>query len=217
MPRKPLIRSSTLPYHVTARGNNREPFHLASEDVWKIFEAHCFEIYLLFQVQVHAFVLMNNHFHLLISTPHEDLGKVMMYFMRTVTRTINLRSGRSGRVFGARYHWSLIDSDLYFAHALKYVYRNPVRAGVCVRAEEYPFSSLAGVLGFRPLSFPLFFPFGCEGFLKIPSELDDLLLWLNQPFRKEQQLAIQKALRRTQFDPQKTGWKRILTELSTLN
>src|SRR4051812_21996239 len=110
MPRKSLIRSDRLPYHVTARANNREAFHLPMEVVWRVFECQCFEISVLFGARIHSFVLMNNHFHMLISTPHEDLGEVMMHFMRSGTRLLNLISGRSGRVFGARYFWSLIEN-----------------------------------------------------------------------------------------------------------
>lgn len=136
-----------------------------------------------------------------------------MHFMRSITRTLNLESGRSGRVFGSRYHWTLIDSEIYFAHALKYAYRNPVRAGICQRVEEYPYSTLHGLLGCRRLGFPIDFPFQLDGYIHIPPETEDQLDWLNRPFRVEQQAAIQKALKRTRFEPPKTGWRASLEEL----
>jgi hypothetical protein len=112
---------------------------------------------------------------------------------------MNSKSGRSGRVFGARYHWSLIDSDRYFATALKYLYRNPVRAQLCRRAEDYLFSTLPGRFGLRRLGFPIHYPFGMDGYLNIPSEPEPFLEWLNRPFEVEMDLAIQQGLRRTHF------------------
>ncbi|MCM2324191.1 MAG: transposase [Oligoflexia bacterium] len=213
MSRKSLIRTSTLPYHVTARTNNREPFPLPLDQAWRILEGQCFEVSVLFGAQVHALVLMNNHFHLLISTPKEDLGEIMMHFMRSSTRALNLLSGRSGHAFCGRYHWTLVNSDVYFAHAFKYVFRNPVRAGVSDTVEEYPFTSLAGLLGLRPLGFPIYFPFGFSAYIRIPTDTAALLKWLNQPFRTEHLQAIRKALKRACFEPPKSGWKRTLEEM----
>src|SRR5688500_9191320 len=100
MPRKNLIRSNVLPYHVTGRVNNREMFYAGIEDAWKELTQQCYEITILFGVRIHAFVLMPNHFHLLITVPEHDLVIVMQHFMRAATKEMNRRSGRSGRVFG---------------------------------------------------------------------------------------------------------------------
>ncbi len=169
---------------------------------------------MLFGVQIHALVVMNNHFHLIITTPNEDLGQVMQYFIGSITRTLNLISGRSGRVFGTRYHQSLINSTPYFSHVLKYVYRNPVRAGVCEAVEEYPYSTLQGLLGRSWLSFPIHYPFGLGGYYLIPDQTDAFLDWLNHPFKKEHEELIRKGLKRTEFQPPKKGTQRAtLTEM----
>ena len=215
MPRKNLIRSKIFPYHVTARVNNRECFYIPLHDVWSVLGHHCLEISILFKTQIHALVLMPNHIHLLLSTPEEDLGVVMNYFMSSVTRTLNAKSGRTGRLFGARYYRSLIDSGLYFAHALKYVYRNPVKAGLCLRVEEYPFSTLSGVLGSQRLRFPLYFPFQKTHFIWISQNIDQQLNWLNKDIREDHQIAIKKALRKVNFSLPKEGWKRSLGDLSS--
>ncbi len=207
MSRKTLIRSSCLPYHVTARVNNKECFHLPLETVWKVFDYHLFEIKLLFDVHIHAFVVMPNHIHLLITTPCEDLGIVMHTFIGSATRTINLKSGRSGRVFGARYHWTIIDSEVYFSHALKYVYRNPVKANLCEAVEQYQYSSLQGLLGFQHISFPLYFPFEKRAFEFTPKEIRDQLLWLNASFLPEHEREVSRTLKKTTFFPPQRGWK----------
>ncbi len=200
MPRKSLIRSELLPYHVTNRCNNREPFRLPTEDVWRICENRLYEITYLFQARIHAFVLMPNHFHLLITTPSEDLGKVMMHFVRSLTKDVNLKSGQSGRIFGSRYHWSLIDSRSYFFHAYKYLYRNPVRAQLTQSAEDYRFSTLPGLLGMQRLGFPLHLPYELDQ--TSPSLVRQLtdVPWLNRPSHSETEERIRKALRRLRFE-----------------
>lgn len=213
MARKKLIRSAHFPYHVTARSNNREPFHADIETVWRILLESSFEISVLYQTQVHALVLMPNHFHLLATAPQEDLGIVMRDFMRSVTLAINRVSGRSGRVFGATYHWSLIDSPTYFCHALKYVYRNPVRAKLCPQAEDYPFSTLWGLLGNEHLIIPIYYPYQWDHIPRLPAGYDHLLKWINTPFKTEHEKVIQLGFRRATYTPSALGWKRTLEEL----
>ena len=211
MPRKTLIRSDIFPYHVTARNNNRDPFHSPLEHVWNILSSQCFEISLLFGARIHAFLLMPNHIHLLISTPNEDLGIIMKYWMGSGTKALNQNSGRTGHVFGGSYHWSLVNSPVYYGHALKYVYRNPVRAGICELAEDYNYSTLPGILGEQALRFPIHYPF--QMLSCVPDDFDDLCIWLNKPFKIEHQSAIQKGLRHSLFQPAKLGWRRTLDQL----
>ena len=215
MSRKPLIRSSHLPYHVTARTNNREEFPCELFRVWKILTAYCYEATILFGVEIHALVLMPNHFHLLITTPNEDLGRVMKQIMQSTTQALNLVTGRAGHIFGGPYRRTLVDSPIYFSHALKYVYRNPVKAEICTQVEDYRFSTLQGLLGESPLPFPIHFPFGKSEFVLIPSEIETFLGWSNTPFKKEHDEAIQKALKRKMFEPPKQGWKRSLESLKS--
>ena len=200
MPRKLLHKSDSLPYHVTARSNNRENFYLSIERLWELIGSECLKLSLVYEVEFHAFVLMPNHFHTLMTVPHHDLGKVMSIFMGSVTRSANLLSGRSGHFFGGPYHWSLVNSSRYFGHALKYVYRNPVRANLCMRVEDYPFSTLQGLLGSAHLPFALSYTrVGMESAL--PSvETYSQLEWLNRPFPKESEALIQRGLRKKLFD-----------------
>jgi REP element-mobilizing transposase RayT len=184
MPKKSLIRSNVHPYHVTARCNNREEYYCDLETVWLIFSFYLNEIVQLHGVKVHAFVLMPNHFHLLISTPKDDLGVVMKRFISSVTRAINTKTKRTGRVFGARYYWSIVTTDGYFDFALKYVYRNPVKANMVNLVEDYRFSTLNSLLGTRPLFFPIHPPLGSASLIP-NNQLVEFLAWLNQPFRKE--------------------------------
>ena len=209
MPRKPLIRSNILPYHVTARGNNREVFPCDLEDAWKVFSKELTVINEVFGAKIHAFVMMPNHFHLLITTPTDDLGVVMHKLISSVTRTLNLNSGRSGRIFGGRYHWSLVSTDLYYDCVLKYIYRNPVRANLVSAVEKYEFSSLKGVLTFGPLLFPIDCVTWSDEIIPGRNKAE-FLKWLNDPFKKEDEAAIRKGFRKLNFSPPNTSWKLII-------
>jgi putative transposase len=213
MARKILERSNRLPYHVTARSNNQETFPIVLSLMWEITRNECLFLSFIYQVEFHAVVLMPNHFHLLMTVPEHDLGIVMNEFMKSISRTVNLKSGRSGHLFGGSYYRSLIKDTRYFGHALKYVYRNPVKASLCERVEDYPYSTLHGVIGSDFLSFPLHFTrVGMEVGLPLDS-VQELLEWLNKPFPKEAEALIQKGLRKRVFERIKKSINRKPTEI----
>jgi putative transposase len=200
MPRKNLIRSKEFPYHVTARTNNKVLFPVALNFVWKIATDELYLLHLLYDIEVHAFVLMPNHIHLLITGPEEDLGIVMNLLMSTLTRKINILCNHSGHVFGGPYFRSLIPSARYFGHVLKYVYRNPVKANLCERVEEYEFSTLKGLSGSAHLPFPVYFTrMGLELNLPEPENQAAWLDWLNRPFPAEAEKIIRKLLRKREI------------------
>ncbi len=211
-----LIRSSDLPYHVTARTNNREPFHLPMDQVWEILNDALLVNTWFFKIEVHAFVLMPNHFHLMLTTPAEDLGQVMNFFMSQVTIEMNRRSGRTGRVFGGPYHRTLIDSHRYFLNVYRYIYQNPVRAKLCARVEEYDFSTIerwsvrAG--------FPVFVPSVVRGGIeeRFFESAERQLNWLNTPVSKRQAEFIQLGLRRQRFRVSSNKAERRHSHLSNL-
>lgn len=210
MSRRNLIRSQVFPYHVIARANNREPFACEPVVAWRILASQCYEISILFGARVYAFVLMENHFHLLLGTPHEDLGVVMKHYMESGTRMLNFSSGREGHAFSGRYRWSIVQDVRYFGIAMKYIYRNPVRAGLCAKAEDYPFSSLHSLLGRSPLPFPMHPGPASSHEGRITEKFLD---WINMPFAKEGEMAVRKALQSTQFKPAATHWNEALQRL----
>lgn len=206
MPRKLLIRSTTEPYHVTARANNREPFLLEPNKLWNLMNEQLAEICEKHGVNIHAFVLMSNHFHLLISTPKDDLGLAMQTFMRAVTKIHNAKLLRTGRVFGSKYHWSIVNSVQHLDLVLKYIYRNPVRAGIAKKIEDYPFSSFCAVLDDEQLPYKLSPPVGQTGL--IPEDgLQNYLEWLNKPFANEDEAEVRFSLKRSTFQGARRGYK----------
>ena len=88
MPRKPVERSRNNYYHITARSNNREFFYLPVLNVWDLMTKKLAKLQRDHGIKIAAFVLMNNHFHLLLLTPNEDIDKIMYFFMKEVTLEI---------------------------------------------------------------------------------------------------------------------------------
>jgi putative transposase len=123
----------------------------------------------------------------------------MAYLNREASRTLNLLSGRSGHLFGGKYYWSLIDSPLYYVNAIKYVYRNPVKAGLVARVEDYPHSTITCLAGRRPLRFPLFAPAHIAWAAAHSDRIGQFLEWLNRAYPESTQEALRKALRKPKF------------------
>ncbi len=198
MPRKALFRTTEFPYHLTARANNRECFPGELEFIWKTISGEIYLQHLKYELRVHAFVLMPNHFHLLATSPERSIDLVMKEIQGSTTRIVNTRHRRHGHLFCGRYYWSLIDSPLYFANVLKYVVRNPVKAALCESVAEFPFSTYAGLVGNCHLPFALFPP-GRNLDLLLPAEASQRDHWLNTPHGAEVNEVIRKGLRRKQF------------------
>ena len=186
--------NSEFPYHVGGRCINRDWFRLPMESVWQIFEDYLYLSHLRDGLQVHAFVLMTNHFHLIASTPQSDLGKCMQYFLTNVSREITRMSGRINQTFGGPYHPSSIVSPNYYLHAYKYVYRNPVEAGLSERVEDYPFSTIAGLLGKRRMAVPMLED------STLVTNFEGTLEWLNEGYRVGHREQVRKALRKPEFE-----------------
>lgn len=152
---------------------------------------------ILSQAEVHSFVLMPNHFHLILSTPLRNLDKIMQVIMSSSTRIINAKARRSGHLYSGRYYWSLIQSPIYYACAYKYVYRNPVKASLCAKVHDWQFSTFAGLIGATHLPIPIAQPLFIQRY--IPKDICQLDSWLNIPYSTENSDKIKKALRRKTF------------------
>ena len=131
-------------------------------------------------IEICAWVLMNNHFHLLVSTPDANLDRAMNYLMRETSRVIGWRAGRINQVYGGPYNWSVLMSQHYYLNAYKYVYRNPVEAGLATAVENYKFSTLPGLLGAQLLVIPV------EDDEILFSDANQKLAWLNESYPNEQ-------------------------------
>jgi len=141
MARKQRFNIPEIPQHVIQRGNNREPCFFCEEDYRKYLD--CLkESAEKFNCSVHAYVLMTNHVHILV-TPHTKNGisEMMQSVGRKYVRYINGVYRRTGTLWEGRYKASLVDTDNYLLTCMRYIELNPVRANMVELPGEYQWSS----------------------------------------------------------------------------
>lgn len=149
MARLPRLTVPGYPHHVIQRGNNRQPIFNGVADylyMLKLLEDHARR----FDVAIHAYVLMENHFHLLV-TPLNDKGLPLMMQAvgRSYVRHFNDLQGRSGTLWEGRYRSTIVQTDAYLLPCMTYMDLNPVRTGLVADAKDFPWSSHVHYAGLR--------------------------------------------------------------------
>lgn len=154
MPRSPRIQYEGAVYHVMSRGDHGEPVYQDDADRAAFLEClgrTCGKT----GWSIHAYVLMHNHYHLLLETPQANLVAGMHWLQSTYTQRYNRRHGLHGHLFQGRYKPLLVDpeEDSYFLQVSTYIHLNPLRAGL-VRLDRrglaaYPWSSFPAYLATR--------------------------------------------------------------------
>lgn len=127
-------------YHVTVRGNERRKIFFSRRDYEK-FKEYLAEAKEKYRFHIHAYVLMTNHYHLIIETPEKNLSKIMHYLNSSYTTYTNIKRKRSGHLFQGRYKAIVVDKDSYLLELSRYMHLNPVRAGMVEKPEDSPHSS----------------------------------------------------------------------------
>lgn len=133
-------------YHVTSRGNERRPIFRTDHDR-STFLSCLGAAATRFGWSVTAYVLMTNHFHLVVQTPEPNLSRGMQWMNGKYAAWFNHEHKRTGHLFQGRFHALLVEKETYFAEVLRYVVLNPVRAGMTDRLEEYQWSSYRATSG----------------------------------------------------------------------
>lgn len=149
MARLPRLTLPGYPHHVIQRGNNRQPIFVSPTDRQTMLDL-LDENARRFGVAIHAYVLMDNHFHVL-ATPQgtEGLPQMMQAVGRSYVRYFNDHHKRSGTLWEGRYKSTLIQTERYLLACMVYIDLNPVRAGMVAQARDYPWSSHAHYMGLR--------------------------------------------------------------------
>ena len=133
-------------YHVTARGDRREPIYDDDEDRRAYLDI-LGEVVEDFNWICHAYCLMGNHYHLVVETPDGNLSKGMRQLNGLYTQYSNRRHKRVGHLFQGRYKAILVDKDAYLLELSRYVVLNPVRARMVKRPNQWPWSSYHAMVG----------------------------------------------------------------------
>jgi putative transposase len=133
-------------YHVFARGNGKQRIFLDERD-HENFLGLLDEVLSRFAWQCFAYCLMPNHYHLVVKTSNPNLSQGMRHINGVYAQRFNRRHDRVGHVFQGRFGSTLIQADEHLLEAIRYVVRNPIRAGLAGRTHEWPWSSQREVLG----------------------------------------------------------------------
>ncbi|CAI4030911.1 Addiction module toxin RelE [Nitrospira tepida] len=133
-------------YHVTARGNARHAIVLDDQDRQRFLDVLA-RVVDRFHLLLHAYCLMDNHYHLLVETPEANLSKAMRQLNGVYTQAFNRRHRRVGHVLQGRFKAIVVDRDSYLLELCRYVVLNPVRAKSTRKPETYAWSSYRATAG----------------------------------------------------------------------
>jgi putative transposase len=150
MPRPPRLQLAGGIYHVTSRGNRKQPTFREGRD--------CEQFLVTLEAVVvrrkwlcHTYCLMPNHVHLVVETPNPDLSAGMQYLNGSYAQWFNRRHGFEGHLFQGRFHAVLVKSEWHLLELSRYVVLNPVRAKLVPDAGSWKWSSYRACVGEAPV------------------------------------------------------------------
>lgn len=127
-------------YHIIQRGNNKD--YILQKDMHKGFLIKQIKEYnIKFDYQLLAYVIIDNHYHLLVKTNNDSISYIMFYLNNTVGKYLSKELNRTGHIFQSRFTSKLVDTDAYLIWLLRYIHRNPVMAHMCKNVDEYKWCS----------------------------------------------------------------------------
>lgn len=141
MPRKPRMYLAGVPAHVIQRGNNRRACFFREDD-YRLYRQCLTGACARYGVALHAYVLMTNHVHLLMTPERADgISRVMQSLGRRYVQYVNKTYRRTGTLWEGRHKATLVEADSYLVACYRYIELNPVRAGMVSHPEDYRWSS----------------------------------------------------------------------------
>jgi putative transposase len=135
-------------YHITSRGNQKQPVFLSPWDKARFLD-QIKEVHEKYDFRIHAYCLMENHYHLMLETRQPNLSRGMHFLNTAYSVYFNNRHKRVGHLFQGRFKGILIEAETYAQELSRYIHLNPVRAGISRSPESYPWSSFREYLGKR--------------------------------------------------------------------
>ena len=140
-------------YHVMSRGNNRQAILKTSGDKVILLEIIA-KYKKRYGCKIYGFVLMDNHFHLVLETNYRhNISRIMQAVLLSYSAKYRMKHNYIGYVWQGRFKSEVIDSDVYLKKCLEYIHNNPVRAQMVKRAQEYPWSSYFKYYGMKNQNF----------------------------------------------------------------
>ncbi|MBE0466825.1 MAG: transposase [Candidatus Desulforudis sp.] len=142
MPRLPREKSKSGYYHIMLRGNERKNIFHDEDDKLRFIET-LYNNKQEKRFSLHAFCLMDNHVHLMLSEGEEEIANLMKRVNISYVNYFNKKYERVGHLFQDRFRSEVVDEDSYVLALARYIHQNPVRAGMVKSAGEYKWSSYA--------------------------------------------------------------------------
>jgi putative transposase len=141
MPRRPRVHLDGVPLHIVQRGHNREPCFFADDDYLSYLH-WLGEALAETRSALHAYVLMTNHVHLLLTPKNaEAVPKLIISLGRRYVQYVNRTYRRTGTLWDSRYKSSLVQAETYLLSAQRYIELNPVRAAMVADPAHYRWTS----------------------------------------------------------------------------
>ncbi|MEG4056919.1 MULTISPECIES: transposase [unclassified Microcoleus] len=153
MPRGQIIFQAGNYYHVYNRGNNRQLIFFEREN-YIYFLRQLRNHLIIHGVDIIAYCLMPNHYHLLVYLQTDDFSKLMQSFTLSYAKAINKRYQRVGSLFQGRFQAIHVDGEDYLLHLTRYIHLNPVCANIVEKTEDWEFSSYQEYIDLRQGSLP---------------------------------------------------------------
>lgn len=133
-------------YHITSRGNEKKAVFKSRRDREKFLE-YLGSSFKRYNAIIHAYCLLDNHYHLLLETPSGNLSRIMAHINGAYTTYFNTKRDRAGHLFQGRYRGILVEADEYAKELSRYIHLNPVRAGIVEIPQEHEWSSYPYYIG----------------------------------------------------------------------
>jgi len=146
MARLPRYDYAGAVHHITARGNRKEKIFIDDTDRLA-FIALCKKAIKRYEIVLHSFCLMSNHYHLIAESQHGNISRAMQYINGCYAQYYNRLHGTCGHLFQGRFKAALIQRDVHLMEAARYVVLNPVRAGMVQLPDDYRWSSYNSAIG----------------------------------------------------------------------
>jgi putative transposase len=148
-PRPHRVQAADATYHVFSQATGEEMLHRDGADRER-FLSIVEQTVDRFDLDLHFYVVLGTHHHLLVTTRRPNLARAMQYLRGVYCRSYNRRHERKGHLVAGRYGANLVDSESYALWLVQYLALNPVRAGLVARPEDWPWSSYASLIGPAP-------------------------------------------------------------------
>jgi putative transposase len=149
MPRRNRVQAAGAHYHVGVRGNDKADMFTSDEDRHRFLTVLA-DVVERYGWRCYAYCLMSNHYHLALTTPEPNLGAGMGRLNQLYAQWFNHRHDRVGHLFQERYWSELLETETHVLAVVRYIAANPVRAGLCRRPREWPWSSARATAGIVP-------------------------------------------------------------------